>query len=122
MTANGTAVAVCYFIDEWMLLEYACCFMPVNQESLVQAVTKETLDVPADLAKAMGLDGALFSQPPLHGPRPSVRERCEGGAVHAADGGGEGGDGDDRRRRFRGDDTQGGGGVVRAVTGKSVTT
>jgi hypothetical protein len=27
-------------IDEWLLLEYACCFLPVNQDALVEAVAK----------------------------------------------------------------------------------
>ena len=62
--------AVKYVIDEWLLLEYACCFLPVNQEALVEAVSKGSLDLPPDLAKALGLDDTLFRRPPSE-PRPS---------------------------------------------------
>jgi hypothetical protein len=53
-----------YVIDEWLLLEYAVCFIPMNSEALVEAVSKGTVDLPADLAKALGIDDALFRRPP----------------------------------------------------------
>jgi hypothetical protein len=34
-------------IDEWLLLEYACTFLPTNQDSLVQAVSKSNIKVPS---------------------------------------------------------------------------
>jgi hypothetical protein len=36
-------------IDEWLLLEYACCFLPMNQSSVVEQVSKaaDTLPAPA---------------------------------------------------------------------------
>ena len=42
-------------IDEWLLLEYACVFLPANQDALVEAVSKG-MDVPATLLAAMGVD------------------------------------------------------------------
>ncbi len=54
-------------IDEWLLLEYACVFLPANQDSLVEAVSKgET--IPPDLLKAMGVDPASLKV----APAPSV--------------------------------------------------
>jgi hypothetical protein len=51
-------------IDEWLLLEYACVFLPANQNALVEAVSKGDLDLPADLCKALGLDDRLFRRSP----------------------------------------------------------
>jgi hypothetical protein len=42
-------------IDEWILLEYACCFLPVNQDALVEAVSKGLPVSPAFLAQ-VGLE------------------------------------------------------------------
>jgi hypothetical protein len=40
-------------IDEWILLEYAATFLPVNQAALVEAVSKGIVDLPEDLLRAM---------------------------------------------------------------------
>ena len=32
---NGWGNAIDLVIDEWLLLEYACCFLPANQDTLV---------------------------------------------------------------------------------------
>ncbi len=56
-------------IDEWLLLEYACVFLPANQSALVEAVSKGSLEpLPPDLLRAMGLTDALFKQPPPADP------------------------------------------------------
>ena len=55
-------------IEEWLLVEYACCFLPVNQDALVEAVSKGAA-IPADMLQALGIDPALFRQPTE--PRPS---------------------------------------------------
>jgi hypothetical protein len=56
-------------IDEWLLLEYACVFLPANQEALVEAVSKGAVDLPADFLQALGLDPVLFRrEPPAEGP------------------------------------------------------
>jgi hypothetical protein len=49
-------------IDEWLLLEYACVFLPANQDSLVEAVSKGGADIPPEFLRALGLD--LSSAPP----------------------------------------------------------
>jgi hypothetical protein len=56
-------------IDEWLLLEYACVFLPANQNALVEAVSKGDLALAPDLLRALGLDGNLFAAP---APRPAV--------------------------------------------------
>jgi hypothetical protein len=43
-------------IDEWLLLEYAVCFLPVNQDALVEAVSKGTVEVPGVLLEALGIE------------------------------------------------------------------
>jgi hypothetical protein len=50
-------------IDEWLLLEYACVFLPANQDALVEAVSKGNLDVPPELLDALGLNAL---QSPAH--------------------------------------------------------
>ncbi|HJT75719.1 MAG TPA: hypothetical protein VJ739_00805 [Gemmataceae bacterium] len=53
-------------IDEWLLLEYACVFLPANQDALVEAVSKGGVELPAPMLQALGLDpalGALNVQP-----------------------------------------------------------
>jgi hypothetical protein len=51
---NGWPNSVGLVIDEWLLLEYACVFLPANQDALVEAVSKG-LDVPASVLRAMGV-------------------------------------------------------------------
>jgi hypothetical protein len=41
-------------IDEWLLLEYACTFLPCNQEALVEAVSKGRVALPPLLREAIG--------------------------------------------------------------------
>ncbi len=43
-------------IDEWLLLEYACVFLPANQNALVESVSKGALELAPDLLRALGLD------------------------------------------------------------------
>jgi hypothetical protein len=54
-------------IDEWLLLEYACVFLPANQEALVEAVSKGAVDLPGDFLQALGLDPSLFRREPPAG-------------------------------------------------------
>jgi hypothetical protein len=46
-------------IDEWVLLEYACCWQPMNPEALVEAVSKS--DVPAEALKFIGAEVPVAS-------------------------------------------------------------
>jgi hypothetical protein len=55
-------------IDEWLLLEYACVFLPANQDALVEAVSKGAAELPDDFVRALGLDPSLFRRPPADDP------------------------------------------------------
>jgi hypothetical protein len=60
-------------IEEWLLLEYACTFLPAHQEAVVEAVSKGSLNLPPALLKALGLDAALVKPQdgqPAAGPIP----------------------------------------------------
>jgi hypothetical protein len=54
-------------IDEWLLLEYACVFLPANQDALVEEVSKGAVDLPPDFLRALGLDPVLFRREPPAG-------------------------------------------------------
>jgi hypothetical protein len=58
-------------IDEWILLEYACTFLPVQQAAVVEAVSKSNAYVSDDFVRAMGLDPETF--------RSLVAGQAEGG-------------------------------------------
>jgi hypothetical protein len=47
-------------IDEWLLLEYACVFLPANQDALVESVAKGGLALTDDVLAALGLSKHLF--------------------------------------------------------------
>jgi len=49
-------------IDEWLFLEYAVCSLPMNQDALVEQVSKGALELPADFLKAMGLEGVHLKE------------------------------------------------------------
>jgi hypothetical protein len=51
-------------IDEWLLLEYACTFLPAQQNAVVEAVSKSAVAIPEEFLKAMGLDPAVCAGPP----------------------------------------------------------
>ena len=46
-------------IDEWILLEYACCFLPCQQNAVVEAVSK-SLPVPDEFLQVLGIDPATI--------------------------------------------------------------
>src|SRR4029077_14361232 len=50
-------------IEEWLLLEYACCYFPCQQNALVEDVAK---GLPADFLKALGVESK--SAPPAPAP------------------------------------------------------
>lgn len=51
-------------IDEWILLEYACCFLPCQQNAVVEAVSKSAIaPLPDDFLNVMGLTPNLFRVP-----------------------------------------------------------
>ncbi len=50
-------------IDEWILLEYACTFLPAQQNAVVEAVSKSAVEVPEEFLKLLGLDPAALERP-----------------------------------------------------------
>jgi hypothetical protein len=57
---NGWGENVGLVIDEWMLLEYACVFLPANQDALVESVAKGSLVLSDDVLQALGLNRQVF--------------------------------------------------------------
>ena len=53
-------------IDEWILLEYACVFLPAQQNAVVESVSKG-MHLPEDFQKALGIQVKA-----LPAPRPPV--------------------------------------------------
>jgi hypothetical protein len=58
IAAKPELATVSRIIDEWLLLEYACTFLPTNQKALVESVSKSQIEVPADWLKLAGLEVA----------------------------------------------------------------
>jgi hypothetical protein len=52
-------------IDEWILLEYACVFLPAQQNAIVESVSKSLPPIPWAIREALGLsdDDATLGQP-----------------------------------------------------------
>ena len=46
IAAKPELAQVSRIIDEWLLLEYACTFLPTNQDALVESVSKSGVKVP----------------------------------------------------------------------------
>ncbi|HTU18445.1 MAG TPA: hypothetical protein VMG10_10330 [Gemmataceae bacterium] len=57
---NGWNDNVDLVIDEWLLLEYACVFLPANQDALVESVAKGSLALADDVLQALGLSKQVF--------------------------------------------------------------
>jgi len=43
-----------YIIEEWLLAEYACCYLPVQPHAVVEQVSKSLAALPAEIAAALG--------------------------------------------------------------------
>jgi hypothetical protein len=56
-------------IDEWILLEYACVFLPAQQNAVVESVGKSLPEIPLDIRKALGIPAAA---PPASAPPPAL--------------------------------------------------
>ena len=54
-----------WVVEEWMLLEYACTFLPTQQQAVVEAVSKSFGQIPATLATAFDLRS---HEPPVEEP------------------------------------------------------
>ena len=51
-----------YMVDEWLLLEYACCFLPANQQALVEAVSRGSVDLPPEMRKLCSIDETMYQK------------------------------------------------------------
>jgi hypothetical protein len=54
ITANPAMAEVSRVIDEWLLIEYAVTFLPMNQSALVEAVSKSA--VKPEILQALGIE------------------------------------------------------------------
>jgi hypothetical protein len=76
LTKNGWS-KVGLVIDEWILLEYACVFLPAQQNAVVQAVSKSAPCLSEELRKALGIESilqnaAISGQPPTAPAPPDI--------------------------------------------------
>jgi hypothetical protein len=62
IAADPAMAQVSRVIDEWLLVEYACTFLPMNQAALVEAVSKSGLA--PDRLKAVGIELRPPEPPP----------------------------------------------------------
>ena len=84
-TRHGWGDQVSLVIDEWLLLEYACVFLPANQDALVEAVSKGSVNVPPALLDALGLNALQTPPQPLAFTRWEEVERLIARRVAAID-------------------------------------
>lgn len=49
-------------IEEWILLEYACVFLPAQQNAVVESVGKSLPPIPEEIRKALGIDVKALSR------------------------------------------------------------
>ena len=61
-------------IDEWLLLEYACVFIPANQDALVESVSKGSVDLPEEFCRALGIGPVETSYLPAAEVERAVRD------------------------------------------------
>ena len=64
IAASPELAEVSRIIDEWLLLEYACVFLPANQSALVEAVSKG-LSLPGAMADLFGIKADTVPRPEL---------------------------------------------------------
>src|SRR5262249_3428861 len=56
---------VALVIDEWILLEYACTFLPAQQNAVVEAVSKSLLTIPDEFLAVFGLESRPMAFTPF---------------------------------------------------------
>jgi hypothetical protein len=73
-------------IDEWILLEYACVFLPAQQNAVVESVSKGFV-IPQEFQKALGMGEDRFVVPPSGGggqpPKGGTTSRVTGAPLMA---------------------------------------
>jgi hypothetical protein len=63
IAANPALADVCRIIDEWLLIEYACTFLPMNQAALVEAVSKSGVSAEALAPLGLALPAVVATPP-----------------------------------------------------------
>ena len=71
MTRNGWK-NVALVIDEWILLEYACVYLPAQQNAVVEAVSKTLPSIPEAICKALGMVFPPSQPEPWPEPQPDL--------------------------------------------------
>jgi len=56
-SSDGSPNRVTCIIDEWLLVEYACTALPIQQNALVEAVSKSQLQIPDEFLEILGWKG-----------------------------------------------------------------
>jgi hypothetical protein len=71
ITRNPALQQVARIIEEWLLLEYACVYLPAQQNAVVEAVSKG-MTLPDDVRRALNLPAAI---PPMNfTPLPEIEK------------------------------------------------
>ena len=75
---NAISLKINSVVEKWLLLEYVVCFLPANQDALVESVSKSGLELPDDFLKAIGVVPTLISR--RISPQRTRRTRRKGNA------------------------------------------
>jgi hypothetical protein len=76
IAANAEMAKVSRIIDEWLLIEYAVTFLPINHNALVEAVSKSA--VKPEALKQLGIEVPVPSPSALAPPAPiPFTSECE---------------------------------------------
>lgn len=93
IAGNPAMAKVDRIYDEVLLLEYACVYLPGNPDTLVEQVSRGSIDLTPEILKALGMEGlsirkpdpAPITPPPASLPTPSfVSEDTVARAVSSA--------------------------------------
>jgi hypothetical protein len=70
-------------IDEWILLEYACTFLPAQQNAVVEAVSKSLLTLPDEFLAVFGLENRPMAFTPFEEVERAIQRAIESWDIEA---------------------------------------
>jgi hypothetical protein len=71
IAAKPEMINIKRIIDEWLLIEYACAFLPVNPEALVDQFSKANVKIPNEWLKPLNIPNAPAGEwPEKERPQP----------------------------------------------------
>jgi hypothetical protein len=74
-------------VDEWILLEYACVFLPAQQNAVLESVTRALPAIPAEIEEALGINFKALVAPEIAEKGPiAFEETTKADADRAWDG------------------------------------